>query len=205
MAIFVDENAGDRPGHDRRRGHEAHPADARRRHGHRRWGQRHARPGQANGRHEFLCSAPSPTGWPRPVRTSPSCSCRPSSPRPRCTRRSMRRPAVCGHHRGDSGARLGRVLGLRPDRRDADRRAQLPRGDQPRQVQRGITPADITGAGPIGLVTKRGTLTYQMMYELRDIGFSTGIGIGGDPLIGTTHIDCPGRVRGRPRDRRRWS
>lgn len=54
----------------------------------------------------------------------------------------------------------------------------------------GITPADITGPGPIGLVSKSGTLTYQMMYELRDLGFSTCIGIGGDPIIGTTHIDA---------------
>ena len=54
----------------------------------------------------------------------------------------------------------------------------------------GITPATITGTGPIGLVSKSGTLTYQMMYELRDLGFSTAIGIGGDPIIGTTHIDA---------------
>jgi succinyl-CoA synthetase alpha subunit len=54
----------------------------------------------------------------------------------------------------------------------------------------GITPANITGKGPIGLVSKSGTLTYQMMFELRDIGFSTAIGIGGDPIIGTTHIDA---------------
>src|SRR5215813_7798406 len=54
----------------------------------------------------------------------------------------------------------------------------------------GIIPADITGPGKIGLVSKSGTLTYQMMYELRDIGFSTAIGIGGDPVIGTTHIDA---------------
>ena len=54
----------------------------------------------------------------------------------------------------------------------------------------GITPANITGKGPIGLVSKSGTLTYQMMYELREIGFSTAIGIGGDPVIGTTHIDA---------------
>lgn len=53
----------------------------------------------------------------------------------------------------------------------------------------GITPATITGPGPIGLVSKSGTLTYQMMFELRDIGFSTAIGIGGDPIVGTTHID----------------
>ncbi|WP_299558621.1 succinate--CoA ligase subunit alpha, partial [uncultured Mycolicibacterium sp.] len=54
----------------------------------------------------------------------------------------------------------------------------------------GITPANITGTGPVGLVSKSGTLTYQMMYELRDFGFSTCIGIGGDPIIGTTHIDA---------------
>jgi len=54
----------------------------------------------------------------------------------------------------------------------------------------GIIPADITKPGRIGLVSKSGTLTYQMMYELRDIGFSTCVGIGGDPIIGTTHIDA---------------
>ena len=54
----------------------------------------------------------------------------------------------------------------------------------------GIIPADISGPGKIGLVSKSGTLTYQMMYELRDFGFSTAIGIGGDPIIGTTHIDA---------------
>jgi len=60
----------------------------------------------------------------------------------------------------------------------------------PGQSNAGIIPATIAGRGPIGLVSKSGTLTYQMMYELRDIGFSTGIGIGGDPVIGTTHIDA---------------
>ncbi len=54
----------------------------------------------------------------------------------------------------------------------------------------GIIPANIAKHGPIGLVSKSGTLTYQLMYELRDIGFSTNVGIGGDPVIGTTHIDC---------------
>jgi succinyl-CoA synthetase alpha subunit len=54
----------------------------------------------------------------------------------------------------------------------------------------GIIPANITGPGRIGLVSKSGTLTYQMMFELRDLGFSTAIGIGGDPVIGTTHIDA---------------
>ncbi|HEX7405451.1 MAG TPA: succinate--CoA ligase subunit alpha [Candidatus Nanopelagicaceae bacterium] len=60
----------------------------------------------------------------------------------------------------------------------------------PGECNVGIIPADITGPGPIGLVSKSGTLTYQMMYELRDIGFTTAVGIGGDPIIGTTHIDC---------------
>jgi succinyl-CoA synthetase alpha subunit len=60
----------------------------------------------------------------------------------------------------------------------------------PGQSNAGIIPADIAGAGRIGLVSKSGTLTYQMMYELRDIGFSTAVGIGGDPIIGTTHIDA---------------
>ncbi len=60
----------------------------------------------------------------------------------------------------------------------------------PGKSNAGIIPADITSQGRIGLVSKSGTLTYQMMYELRDIGFSTAVGIGGDPIIGTTHIDC---------------
>lgn len=60
----------------------------------------------------------------------------------------------------------------------------------PGKANAGIIPADITKPGRIGLVSKSGTLTYQMMYELRGIGFSTCVGIGGDPVIGTTHIDC---------------
>lgn len=53
----------------------------------------------------------------------------------------------------------------------------------------GIIPATITGSGPVGLVSKSGTLTYQIMYELSDVGISTAIGIGGDPVVGTTFID----------------
>jgi succinyl-CoA synthetase alpha subunit len=60
----------------------------------------------------------------------------------------------------------------------------------PGKSNAGIIPADITKPGRVGLVSKSGTLTYQMMYELRDVGFSTCVGIGGDPVIGTTHIDC---------------
>jgi succinyl-CoA synthetase alpha subunit len=60
----------------------------------------------------------------------------------------------------------------------------------PGKSNAGITPANITGTGKLGLVSKSGTLTYQMMYELADLGFTTCIGIGGDPVIGTTHIDA---------------
>ncbi len=60
----------------------------------------------------------------------------------------------------------------------------------PGKSNAGIIPADISGPGRIGLVSKSGTLTYQMMYELRDFGFSSAVGIGGDPVIGTTHIDA---------------
>ncbi|HET7532516.1 MAG TPA: succinate--CoA ligase subunit alpha [Nocardioidaceae bacterium] len=60
----------------------------------------------------------------------------------------------------------------------------------PGKSNAGIIPADISKGGRIGLVSKSGTLTYQMMYELRDFGFSSAVGIGGDPIIGTTHIDC---------------
>ena len=60
----------------------------------------------------------------------------------------------------------------------------------PGRSNAGIIPGTISGPGRIGLVSKSGTLTYQMMYELRDLGFSTAVGIGGDPIIGTTHIDC---------------
>ena len=60
----------------------------------------------------------------------------------------------------------------------------------PGQSNAGIIPATIAGPGRIGLVSKSGTLTYQMMYELKDHGFSSAIGIGGDPIIGTTHIDA---------------
>ncbi|MCE1173726.1 MAG: succinate--CoA ligase subunit alpha [Propionibacteriales bacterium] len=53
----------------------------------------------------------------------------------------------------------------------------------------GIIPPNIAGHGPIGLISKSGTLTYQMMFELRDLGFSSAVGIGGDPVNGTSHID----------------
>ena len=59
----------------------------------------------------------------------------------------------------------------------------------PGKSNAGIIPADITSEGRIGLVSKSGTLTYQMMYELRDIGFSTAVGIGGYQLNWPTHLE----------------
>ncbi len=73
---------------------------------------------------------------------------------------------------------------------DPDHRAELPRHRLARRLQRRHHPGRHHRPGRIGLVSKSGTLTYQMMYELRDIGFSTCVGIGGDPIIGTTHIDA---------------
>jgi succinyl-CoA synthetase alpha subunit len=68
----------------------------------------------------------------------------------------------------------------------------------PGKSNAGIIPADITQPGRLGLVSKSGTLTYQMMYELRDVGFSSCVGIGGDPVVGTTHIDCLGAFQDDP-------
>ena len=53
-------------------------------------------------------------------------------------------------------------------------------------INLGIIPDNIVGAGPLGLVSKSGTLTYELMGELKDIGFTACVGIGGDPIVGTT-------------------
>ena len=104
-----------------------------------------------------------------------------------------RDPAAGRHHRGHPGAGHRRCVGLQPVDKGNKTRIigpNCPGIITPGEALVGITPANITGKGPIGLVSKSGTLTYQMMYELRDLGFSTAIGIGGDPVIGTTHIDA---------------
>lgn len=53
-------------------------------------------------------------------------------------------------------------------------------------VNLGIIPDGIVRRGPLGLVSKSGTLTYQLMGELSDIGFTACLGAGGDPIVGTT-------------------
>lgn len=57
-------------------------------------------------------------------------------------------------------------------------------------VNLGIIPDGIAGYGPLGLVSKSGTLTYQLMSELSDIGFTAALGAGGDPIVGTTLLDA---------------
>ena len=99
-------------------------------------------------------------------------------------------PAGGGDHRGRSGQGHGRVLRTPQNSSTRLIGPNCPGLISPGQSNAGIIPADITEAGRIGLVSKSGTLTYQMMYELRDFGFSSAVGIGGDPIIGTTHIDA---------------
>ncbi|MGH2724661.1 MAG: succinate--CoA ligase subunit alpha [Actinomycetota bacterium] len=70
----------------------------------------------------------------------------------------------------------------------------------PGKANLGIIPGEICIEGPVGLVSRSGTLTYQIMNELtqRDIGQSTCIGIGGDPIIGTNFVDVLARFQDDP-------
>jgi len=70
----------------------------------------------------------------------------------------------------------------------------------PGKANLGIIPGEITAEGGVGLVSRSGTLTYQVMNELtqRGIGQSTCIGIGGDPIIGTGFVDVLARFEADP-------
>lgn len=68
----------------------------------------------------------------------------------------------------------------------------------------GITPGDIAlPGGPVGIVSRSGTLTYQALHEMssRGIGQTTCVGIGGDPVPGTTYVDCLRRFQDDPETR----
>jgi succinyl-CoA synthetase alpha subunit len=70
----------------------------------------------------------------------------------------------------------------------------------PGKANVGIIPGEITHAGPVGLVSRSGTLTYQVMYEMAEagVGQTTCVGIGGDPVVGSNFIDVLRRFEADP-------
>jgi succinyl-CoA synthetase alpha subunit len=70
----------------------------------------------------------------------------------------------------------------------------------PGKANVGIIPGEITQAGPVGLVSRSGTLTYQVMYEMAagGVGQTTCVGIGGDPVVGSSFIDVLERFQDDP-------
>jgi succinyl-CoA synthetase alpha subunit len=70
----------------------------------------------------------------------------------------------------------------------------------PGKANMGIIPGEITGPGPIGLISRSGTLTYQVMYEMfsAGVGQSTCVGVGGDPIVGSNFIDMLARFQADP-------
>jgi len=74
---------------------------------------------------------------------------------------------------------------------------KLPRIVNPRETKVGIIPNNIAIPGNVGVVSRSGTLTYEVLYALKqkNLGVTTCVGIGGDPINGTNFIDCLEPVR----------
>jgi succinyl-CoA synthetase alpha subunit len=70
----------------------------------------------------------------------------------------------------------------------------------PGKANVGIIPGEITHQGPVGLVSRSGTLTYQVMYEMAEagVGQTTAVGIGGDPVVGSSFVDVLSRFEADP-------
>ena len=146
------------------------------------------------------CSTPWPTPSRRPARTPRWSSCRPGSPRRRSTRPRTRRRADRVHHRGHPGPGHGAGRRLAPGTGAALVEPNCPGVISPGRSNVGIIPGEICTPGRVGLVSRSGTLTYQIVHELtqRGIGQSTCVGMGGDPVHGIGFIESLERFEADP-------
>ncbi len=117
--------------------------------------------------------------------------------------RRCRHPADRLHHRRRPGAGHDAGAQLPGPERQPPGRAELPRPAHPGEAKVGIIPGNIAIPGNVGVVSRSGTLTYEVLYALKLVGMgvSTCVGIGGDPINGTNFIDCLEHVRSRSTDR----
>ena len=101
------------------------------------------------------------------------------------------------------GVPVGDMLRVLPYVRDKGARLigpNCPGAIVPGRCKVGILPGQIVREGPVGIVSRSGTLTYEVIFQLTraGIGQSACVGIGGDPLIGTDFVDCLGAFENDP-------